>query len=142
MTELKLDSSSIDSIQLSTCEAVCRIAMTCEVPFMIVGASARDLVMHHGYGAAILRATRDVDIAIQVSDWSAFDTMRDNLTKEGYSKTDAPHRLMSSGGIPLDIIPFGPIENETGKIDWPPHGDVEMGVAGFQEAWETQTESS
>ncbi len=78
----------------------------------ISSASARDLVMHHGCGAAIQRATRDVDIAIQVGDWSAFDTMCDNLTKEGYSKTDASHQLMSSEGVPLDIIPFGPIENE------------------------------
>ncbi len=86
MTELRLDSRSIDSIQLSTYEAVCRIATACEVPFVIVGASARD-----------------IDIAIQLSDWSAFETMCDNLTKEGHSKTDAPHRLMSSRGIPLDI---------------------------------------
>ncbi len=57
MTELKLDSRSIDPIQLRTYEAITRVATERQVPFIIVGASARDLVMHHGYGA-IVPATR------------------------------------------------------------------------------------
>ena len=32
--------------------------------FMVVGAAARDLVLHYGYGAAIRRATKDIDIAV------------------------------------------------------------------------------
>lgn len=53
MTELKLDSRSIDPIQLRTYEAITRVATERQVPFIIVGASARDLVMHHGYGAVV-----------------------------------------------------------------------------------------
>lgn len=40
MTELKLDSRSIDPIQLRTYEAIIRVATEGQVPFIIVGASA------------------------------------------------------------------------------------------------------
>lgn len=67
MTKLNIDSKAIDSIQLRTYEAITRVALDNQVPFIIVGASARDLVMHHAYGAPIQRATRDIDMAVQVS---------------------------------------------------------------------------
>ncbi|MFL1454004.1 nucleotidyl transferase AbiEii/AbiGii toxin family protein [Marinobacter sp. GN3S48] len=136
MTELKLDSGSIDPIQLRTYEAITRVATERQVPFIIVGASARDLVMHHGYGASVQRATRDIDLAIQVPDWEGFDSIRESLIEEGYTKTDIPHRLYDSQGIPLDIIPFGPLKDTDSKIAWPPDGDVKMVVMGFQEALE------
>ncbi len=134
MTELKLDSKSIDPVQLKTYEAIIRVASEKQVPFIVIGASARDLVMHHGYGAPIQRATRDIDLAVQVSDWAAFDSICGSLVAEGYTKSDIPHRLYDSQGVPLDIIPFGPLEDVSSKIAWPPDGDVEMGVMGFQEA--------
>ena len=136
MSELKLGSGSIDPIQLGTYESVARVANDKDVPFIIVGASARDLVMHHGYGAPIQRATRDIDLAVQVPDWDSFNSICDSLTVEGYRKTDIPHRLRDASGIPLDIIPFGPLENCAAKISWPPDGAVVMDVLGFQEALE------
>jgi len=41
------------------------------MPYVVVGATARDLVLHYGHGAAIRRATQDVDFAIEVPDWPA-----------------------------------------------------------------------
>lgn len=136
MAELKIDSGAIDPIQLRTYETIARVASSNQVPFIIVGASARDLVMHHAYGAPIQRATRDIDLAIQVPDWEGFEGIRTNLIAEGYSDTQAPHRLLDAQGIPLDIIPFGPLANENATIAWPPDGDTKMGVMGFQEALE------
>lgn len=134
MTELRLDSGLIDPVQVRAYEVVARVATDKNVPFIIVGASARDLVMHHAYGAPIQRATRDIDLAVQVPDWERFDSICDSLVAEGYTKTDIPHRLNGAHGIPLDIIPFGPLENRDATIAWPPNGAFEMGVMGFQEA--------
>lgn len=134
MAELRIDYKSIDPIQLKTYEAIARVASEQQVPFIIVGASARDLVMHYGYGAPIQRATKDIDLAIQVPDWDGFESIRSGLVSEGYIKTKLPHRLLDSQGIPLDIIPFGPIAKANSKIAWPPGEDIEMGVMGFSEA--------
>jgi len=37
-----------------------------DVPFLIVGAMARDLIMVHGFGAQLERGTRDVDFAVDL----------------------------------------------------------------------------
>ncbi|ROT96188.1 hypothetical protein EB809_17365 [Marinobacter sp. R17] len=135
MAELKIDSSSIDSIQRRTYEAIARVASERQVPFIIVGASARDLVMHHGYKARIQRATRDIDLAVQVEDWEAFEAIKSSLMAEGYRQTKITHRLVDDCNIPLDIIPFGPLESASARIEWP--GDPsEMHVMGFKEALE------
>ncbi len=136
MTELKLDSSLIDPIQLRTYESIARVTLQRQIPFIIIGASARDLVMHHCYGAPIQRATKDIDLAVQVSDWGSFESICASLVAEGYKKTSIRHRLLDIHGLPLDIIPFGPLEDPGSKISWPPRGEVEMGVMGFQEALE------
>ncbi|WP_111493700.1 nucleotidyl transferase AbiEii/AbiGii toxin family protein [Marinobacter bohaiensis] len=133
MAELKIDSSSIDSIQRRTYEVITRVANDKRVPFIIVGASARDLVMHHGYGADIQRATRDIDLAVQVEDWDAFHAIKSSLVAEGYRETKASQRSIDDQDIPLDIVPFGPLENPDAKIKWP-DGTSEMGVMGFKEA--------
>jgi hypothetical protein len=36
------------------------------IPYLVVGAMARDLVLVHGYGSKIERGTRDVDFGIKV----------------------------------------------------------------------------
>ncbi|MDX1553974.1 MAG: nucleotidyl transferase AbiEii/AbiGii toxin family protein [Marinobacter sp.] len=134
MARLEIDSTNIDPIQLKTYEAIKRVALDHKVPFIIVGASARDLVMHHAYGAPIQRATLDIDLAVQVSDWASFESIRDSLIHEGYTKTDLPHRLHGPHGAPIDILPFGSVESGNSIIAWPPSGDVQMSVVGFQNA--------
>jgi len=54
---------------------------------------------------------------------------------EGYMKeTKIQHRMLSSKGMPVDLIPFGPLQDEDANISWPPKGDEIMSVLGFQEA--------
>ncbi|BES69581.1 hypothetical protein RE428_05990 [Marinobacter nanhaiticus D15-8W] len=133
MAELKIDSSAIDPIQRRTYEAIVRVASEKQVPFIIVGASARDLVMHHGYGAQIQRATRDIDLAVQVEDWESFDAIKTSLIASGYRETKIAHRLVDEHNMPLDIIPFGPLAGAGARIEWPDE-DRHMGVMGFTEA--------
>ena len=104
------------------------------VPIIVVGASARDMVMHHGYGAPIERATQDVDFGIQLPGWNAFNVLKAKLKERGFTSGRVQHRLYSAGGTPIDIVPFGGNQNEDAQIHWPPEGDKVMNVLGFQEA--------
>ena len=45
-------------------------------PYLVVGATARDIILHHGFGAAIERGTRDVDFGIQVQSWEQFEQLK------------------------------------------------------------------
>jgi len=104
------------------------------MPYLVVGASARDMVLHHGYGAKVQRATADIDFALQVPSWDAFATLRKELLANGFSETNTAHRLIGPNNWPIDIVPFGGVADENVNIQWPPSGDTVMNVLGFQEA--------
>jgi len=127
----------IDSKTVAIFETVDRIVTDLDIPYVIVGATARDLVLHYGHGARIERATQDVDFAMEVPSWSAFSTLKNTLCGQGFKATDMPHRLISPVGIEVDIIPFGNIEDDHALIAWPPKGDFVMSVLSFQEAFDS-----
>lgn len=135
MINISLDiSGKIDPRIVAVFGSVSNVLTELKMPYVVVGASARDLVLHHGYGAEIQRATEDVDFAIQVPDWNAFNTLKNKLTQQGFSETKEQHRLKSPTGTLIDIIPFGEIEDKQATIAWPPTGEVIMCTLGFQEA--------
>ncbi|MGA8261502.1 MAG: hypothetical protein WB783_14915, partial [Arenicellales bacterium] len=103
---------------------------------LIVGAAARDLLLHYGLGVPIGRATADVDLAFGVRDWEDFGALREALLA---SSRFAPlerseHRLVHRGAMPIDLIPFNGVERPDGTIHWPADDSV-MGVLGYREAW-------
>ena len=103
---------------------------------LLVGALARDLLLHYGYGFEIERATGDVDFALAVADWNEFSAARDALLASGlfapYRNT--AHRLQHTRHGWVDLIPFGAVERADGTIAWPPAGDEVMAVTGCAEA--------
>lgn len=110
------------------------------IPYLVVGATARDIILHHGFGAAIERGTRDVDFGIQVQNWEQFEQLKAALLESGFTPNKAKsHQLITtvSNGDEweIDIIPFGEIANDESIIAWPPQHDIEMSVTGFKEAF-------
>ncbi len=108
---------------------------------MLVGATARDILLTHVFGLPAGRATRDVDLAIAVKDWDQFQELKDALLEQGCFENSAktPHRLFYKGQeevlYPLDLIPFGVIERPDSTIAWPPDMVVIMNVAGYHDVW-------
>ena len=111
------------------------------IDFLVVGATARDMVLVYGYGATIERGTTDVDFGMNVASWDEFSALRARLLEAGY-KADAhkSHRLSREDekGLrrEIDIVPFGEIADNDHNISWPPEQDVVMNVLGFSEAFE------
>jgi len=115
------------------------VATEQDCPYMVVGATARDLLLYHVYGIPATRATRDVDFAMAVENWDKFQTLRAALVATGeFAPGPVEHRLFfrtpqGTTDFPIDLIPFGGIaENDT--ITWPPQRDTLMTVAGFEDA--------
>lgn len=135
MTAILLNiSGKIDPALANLCAMVAECATKLQIPYLVVGASARDMVLHYGYGTKIQRATADIDFALQVPSWNAFTTLRKELIVNGFSETNTTHRLVGLNNWPIDIVPFGGIADENANIQWPPSGDKVMNVLGFQEA--------
>ncbi len=112
-----------------------------EANFLIVGAMARDLLLHYGHGVPITRATTDIDLGVAVSSWADFHQLRDVCLNSGQFTSGRPgiHRLTHLSGVPLDLIPFGGVEREDGTIEWPEDNAV-MAVLGYREARATSVQ--
>ncbi len=106
--------------------------------FLLVGALARDLLLHYAHAIPIIRATTDVDLAFAVADWDEFDSLREALLRSGAFGPEQPlvHRLIHPTDVPIDLIPFGGVEGPDGSFVWP-DDESEMSVLGYREAIET-----
>lgn len=112
-----------------------------DADFLIVGAIARDLLLHYGHGVPITRATTDIDLGVAVGSWDEFRKLSDACLESGHFTAGKPgsHRLVHRRGVPLDLIPFGDVERDDGTIEWPEDNAV-MGVLGYREARATATQ--
>lgn len=119
-----------------------QIAAALGIPILIVGATARDIILVHGFGASIERGTRDVDFGIEVQSWQHYHALQQALQQAGFTADPQKgHRFSThdSAGMPweIDLIPFGNVSDPQGKILWPPADDIAMTVLGFAEAYAT-----
>ena len=68
-------------------------AQALDVRYVVVGAATRDLVLHYGYGAPVVRATTDVDFGIRVATAAKYEKLRRRFEKEGFRTEITSHRL-------------------------------------------------
>lgn len=105
--------------------------------FMLIGATARDLILDGQYHLGAGPKTLDVDFALYVPEWGVYQSVLDKLLKSGlFTATKVTHKLIYKEICEIDIVPFGEIQNEEGEYDWPPDFMRSMNVAGFMEVRE------
>jgi predicted nucleotidyltransferase len=139
MYELRPD-APLDPVSVAITAAVAAAANAAGTRMVIVGATARDIVLSHIYGIPLYRATADLDFAVAIPGWEAFNTVIRSLQGDERFRSDhvRAHRLyfrhaIATYDIPVDIVPFG--EGVGGpKFRWPDDPDVEMNVSGYLEA--------
>jgi len=109
-----------------------------DTPYFLAGATARDLLLEHAHGINPGRNTRDLDLALMVGDWPAFESIRLRLINSGRFAPlgSTLHKLRFDDICELDLIPFGAIEETDRTIVWPPDGGIVMGVFGFREVYD------
>ena len=102
----------------------------------VVGATARDIMMKLLDEYPSRRKTRDLDVAIALSDWSQFDNLSEILQKNHFRKAPANQKFYYEGedhdnDYEVDIVPFGDIAGENETLVWPPEYELEMSVKCF-----------
>ncbi len=94
------------------------------------------MVFQHGFGIKAPLATKDIDLAIQISNWDEFEELKKGLIDNGqFTETRIAHTLEYNNLIPIDIVPFGEINEKDSSISWPPDHDIQMNVLGFDDAF-------
>jgi predicted nucleotidyltransferase len=131
-------STKIDSIVLQAIEEITTVANSLGIPFFLVGAIARDILLEYLYDIISYRATLDLDFGIQVSNWNQYLKLKRGLIKTGkFTEMKELHRLLYLNELQVDLIPFGLIAGQENNIELSPDGDVVMSVSGFKESFQS-----
>lgn len=129
-------SGKIEKHRLAALEEIANIAYSEDIPFFIVGATARDLIIEKGHDIKPFRATLDIDIGVRVPDWNQYNKLKEGLVETGkFKKTKEYQKLIFQDRLNIDLIPFGPIADDMGNIRWPPEKEIVMHIIGFEEAF-------
>ena len=130
-------SGKISETSVSILRKIEEVSARLEIPFFIVGATARDIILEHQFDINTRRATLDIDIGVFVSGWDQFNTLKNELIRTTkFVPSQQKQRLIYNDNFHLDIIPFGAIKDEDGSITWPPDHEIRMSIAGFQECFQ------
>ena len=101
--------------------------------FYVIGATARDIIVQQLLDTASTRRTKDLDIAIAIPDWDAFEQIKERLVADGFKKSNDMYQRFYYGAYEVDIVPYGVVAKEDENIYWPPEEVVAMSVKGFDE---------
>ena len=137
MSKSLLDlSGRIDPVLVEIFDTIASVAGARHIHYFVVGATARDMILSYGHGIAIRRATADIDLGVEVADWEEFNALKDGLAATGqFEPTQSAQRVLYKSDLPIDIVPFGPLELANKEISWPPDHSVRMNVLGFEDAY-------
>ena len=138
MTTTLLDlSGKIDKVTVSALSRIHQTSSSMKIPFFIVGATARDILLEVHYGIGSKRATLDIDIAVFIENWEQFNHLKDELIGiKHFTPTRDIHRLLFQKRLPVDIVPFGGVAEKDDLVEWPPDGSIKMSVTGFRECFQ------
>lgn len=103
------------------------------VDFIVIGATARDILFQTLAKGQSKRKTRDIDIAIAVGCWPDYNSIIARLCNSEYTKSSDQTQRLLYGLYEIDIIPYGQIASADEIIYWPPKGATAMSVKNFSE---------
>jgi len=138
MKKKSLDlSKKIDKFFIDIFKTISLTADQYRIPFFVIGATARYILFEKGYGIKTGRATLDIDLGVKVSDWDLYRQLISGLVATGAFVSDRKNlqRLLYQKSFPVDVIPFGTIEEDDNSILWPPDNDIKMSILGFEDAY-------
>jgi predicted nucleotidyltransferase len=85
----------VDPLAIAILRQVDPVARALGVEYVVTGATARDILLVGVFGLETGRGTRDVDLAVAMDGWPAFQAMRTGLVATGAFVADQQivHRL-------------------------------------------------
>ncbi|WP_019991354.1 nucleotidyl transferase AbiEii/AbiGii toxin family protein [Rudanella lutea] len=112
------------------------------IDFYLIGAIARDIWLTALHDIEPGRITRDLDLAVLLTNEEQYEHLRDRLIGTGrfIARRDNAYTLVFEDGRPVDLLPFGALSMEQ-SVSVAGQGLTTIRVDGFQEVYEAGTES-
>jgi len=129
--DVQIDDDFYDLLSLFS-----KIAALEAVPWLMVGATARVLLLEKIYGWPKGIATEDTDLAVQVKSWEHYESLCNRLSEQESLKPlqHPTKRFTTTGNLIFDLLPYGGVETGIKQVFWPPHNEQLMTVRGFERA--------
>lgn len=127
-----------DDVVIEILNAVIPSLKNLEVEYFVVGAFARDVeLLAKGYDDPPSRKTKDLDLAVMLSDEKEFNDLKIALSKlDGFEiHTTEPIKLIYKNSYELDLLPFGEIVNEKGLVELKAKKTFTLDMPGFAEVY-------
>lgn len=107
------------------------------IDFYLVGAVARDAWMNGINKIAPGRTTGDIDFAVLINDKGVYEQLKEYLIKEkGFQPSKENAFVLIKDNTEVDLLPFGAIEDEHGRVTVQGTGYTTMDVPGFKEVYD------
>jgi predicted nucleotidyltransferase len=108
------------------------------IDYYLVGAVARDVWMSGINNIAPRRTTGDIDFGVLINDKGVYEALKNYLIEtEGFHPTkENAFVLLWKDKMEVDLLPFGSIEDEDGKVTVQGTGYTSIHVPGFNEVYE------
>lgn len=119
-------------VTLDDLAAVARDLDTAGADWMLVGALARDALLHEGGEEDAIR-TNDADAAVNVATWQDYRDLKSRLVVLGWTETRVDHRMHTPHRVLVDLVPFGRLEAPPGSVPLG-EGNRRMNVLGYEAA--------
>jgi len=107
------------------------------IDFYLVGAVARDVWMSGINKITPRRTTGDIDFAVLINDKGIYEELKEHLIQnESFQPThENAFVLLWKDKTEVDLLPFGTIEDEEGKVTVQGTGYTSIHVPGFSEVY-------
>jgi predicted nucleotidyltransferase len=104
VTNISVDlRGKIDGLCLDILRRLSRTAIALDIPLMLVGALARDLLLELAHGIPAGRATEDIDLAVAVDSWAAYDRLKtDLIAGEGFRASAGQQQRIEFDALQVD----------------------------------------
>lgn len=108
------------------------------IDFYLVGALARDVWMRGIHKITPRRTTKDVNFAVFINDKGVYEALKEYLIgkEEFVSSKENAFVLLWKDCNQVDLLPFGAIEDEDGKVETQGLGYTSILVPGFKEVYD------
>lgn len=128
-------SGKLDNSYIETIKKIKKVADSLKIPFFLIGALSRDIIMEYFYQIKAPRLTNDIDMGIKVSGWNQYRKLINALELSGAVKKQQSKHGILYNDINIDIIPFGGVSDKNERISWPSENEIIMSVMGFNDVY-------
>ena len=133
---MKAETVEVDEALFEVLAVFSAAADQVKAQWLVIGATARIMLLEEIYGWPQGIGTQDIDFAVQVGDWEHYKLLCEYITRNDVFEAERKptKRFRSKEDWIFDLVPFGGVENEERQVFWPPDSDDVMTVRGFETA--------